>query len=76
MKFSVAAGLFQIVLIICFATFVDYGQHALPPHMRKGANPNVTGPNQVLPVNDVAIYYPSKFLLFYWIALIARYRSD
>ncbi|KAL9951041.1 hypothetical protein ACROYT_G043633 [Oculina patagonica] len=58
MKFSIAAGLFQLILIICFATFVDYSQHALPPHKRKGANPNVTGSNPALPVNDVSVYYP------------------
>ena len=60
MKFTIVAGIFQIVLIVLFATLVDYGQHALPMK-RKDANPNVTGPTDLnLPVNDVAIYYPSK----------------
>ena len=72
MKFSVAAGIFQIILLICFATLVDYGQHALPPHKRKGANPNITGPNAALAANDVAVYYPSKLILILKISLIAR----
>ena len=61
MKFAVVAGLFQLLLIILFGTLVKYGQHALPPHKRKGANPNVTGLNPNLEPNDVTVYYPSKF---------------
>ena len=60
MKFAIAAALFQIILIVLFGTLVDYGEHALPPHKRKGANTNTSGPAPGLPVNDVTVYYPSK----------------
>lgn len=60
MKFTIAAALFQIILIVLFAILVDYGEHALPPHKRKGADTNTTGSAPSLSVNDVAVYYPSK----------------
>lgn len=31
MKFSIVVVLFQLLLIIGFAAFVNYGQHSLPP---------------------------------------------
>ena len=64
MKFTIVVVLFQLLLIIGFAAFVNYGQHALPPHQRKGGNPNISGPNLALPVNDITIFYPSKLPLF------------
>ena len=65
MKFTIVAAIFQVLLIILFATLVDYSDHVLPAHKGKEAIPNETAPNPMLPTNDVAVYYASKsFALF------------
>ena len=60
LKFSVACGLFQVLLVILFIVLVKYGDHASPPHKRKGATETTPNASETLPVNDISIYYPSK----------------
>lgn len=60
MKFCIVAALFQILIITLYGALVEYGDHALPPHKRKGANQNASASNPSLEVNDVSVYYPSK----------------
>ena len=50
----------QVLLIILFSVLTDYGEHAIPPHRRKGANGTVSNATETLPVNDVSVFYPSK----------------
>ena len=59
-KFSIACGLFQLLLVILFSVLTKYGDHASPPHLRKGANDSLPDTSETLPANDVSIYYPSK----------------
>ena len=70
LKFTIGAALFQIVLIILFSVLVDYSNHALPPHKRKGATADADNSSESLPVNDVAIYYPSKTMRFFLFSCI------
>ena len=60
LKFSIVCGLFQVLLVILFSVLVDYSDHASPPHKRKGAEGSAHNASETLPVNDVAIFYPSK----------------
>lgn len=60
LKFSIACGLFQLLLVILFSVLTNYGDHASPPHKRKGATDTSANVSETLPVNDVSIYYPSK----------------
>lgn len=60
LKFSIVCGLFQVLLIILFAVLVDYSDHASPPHSRKGSKGAAHNTSETLPVNDVALFYPSK----------------
>lgn len=60
LKFTIVAAIFQVLLIILFSVLVDYSEHALAPHNRKGATGTAHNTSETLPVNDVAIYYPSK----------------
>ena len=60
LKFSIACGLFQLLLVILFSVLTNYGDHASPPHKRKGATETSPNVSETLPVNDVSIYYPSK----------------
>ena len=63
MKFSIACGLFQLLLVILFSVLTKYGDHASPPHLRKGANnTSLLSDAETLPENDVSIYYPSKIV--------------
>lgn len=63
MKFSIACGLFQLLLVILFSVLTKYGDHASPPHLRKGANDTSLNAAETLPQNDVSIYYSSKIVL-------------
>lgn len=58
LKFSLICGIFQVLLVILFSVLVDYGQHASPPHKRKGSGGSVQNSSETLAVNDVTIYYP------------------
>lgn len=62
MKFSIACGLFQLLLVILFSVLTKYGDHASPPHLRKGANDTSLNAAETLPQNDVSIYYSSKIV--------------
>ena len=64
LKFVITGLLFQTLLIILFSVLVDYSDHALPSHSRKGASGNVNVTTETLPVNDVSVYYPSKIVCF------------
>lgn len=61
-KFSIACGLFQLLLVILFSVLTKYGDHASPPHLRKGANDTSLNAAETLPQNDVSIYYSSKIV--------------
>ena len=72
LKFTITGLLFQALLIILFAVLVDYSDHALPSHSRKGASGDVNVTTETLPVNDVSVYYPSKIVcLLVIVALFA-----
>lgn len=60
LKFSIACGLFQLLLVILFSVLTNYGDHASPPHKRQGAADTSPNVSETLSVNDVSIYYPSK----------------
>lgn len=62
-KFSIICGIFQVLLVILFSVLVDYGQHASPPHKRKGSAGSVVNSSETLAVNDVTVYYSSKGFL-------------
>ena len=62
-KFSIICGIFQVLLVILFSVLVDYGQHASPPHKRKGFAGSVVNSSETLAVNDVTVYYSSKGFL-------------
>lgn len=64
LKFTITGLVFQALLIILFSVLVDYSDHALPSHSRKGASGNVNVTTETLPVNDVSVYYPSKIVCF------------
>ena len=64
LKFTITGLLFQALLIILFSVLVDYSDHALPSHSRKGASGDVNVTAKTLPVNDVSVYYPSKIVCF------------
>ena len=64
LKFTITGLLFQALLIILFSVLVDYSDHALPSHSRKGASGDVNVTTETLPVNDVSVYYPSKIVCF------------
>ena len=64
LKFAITGLLFQALLIILFSVLVDYSDHALPSHSRKGASGDVNVTTKTLPVNDVSVYYPSKIVCF------------
>jgi len=62
MKFSIACGLFQLLLLILFSVLTKYGDHASPPHKRKGAPHTSPNASETLAENDVSVYYPSKIV--------------
>ena len=68
LKFTIVASLFQILLIILFSVLVDYSDHALPAHRRKGAAPNAT---ETLTSNDIAAFYPSKLICAFFSCAMA-----
>ena len=74
LKFTFAGLLFQALLIILFSVLVDYSDHALPSHSRKGASGDVNITTETLPVNDVSVYYPSKVLGFTCNSCFIRWR--
>lgn len=53
LKFTVVAGVFQVVLLILFGTITRYGELAMPPK-------NAT----IQAENDIKIYYPSEYTFF------------
>lgn len=60
LKFSIACGLFQLLLVVLFSVLTNYGDHASPPHKRKSAPDTSPNVSETLPVNDVSVYYASK----------------
>jgi len=63
MKFSIACGLFQLLLVVLFSVVTKYGDHASPPHKRKGAPDISPNASETLSTNDVSVYYSSKSVL-------------
>lgn len=57
MKFSIACGLFQLLLVVLFSVVTKYGDHASPPHKRKGAPDTSPNASETLSTNDVSVYY-------------------
>ena len=74
LKFTITGLLFQALLIILFSVLVDYSDHALPSHSRKGASGYANVTAEKLPVNDVSVYYPSKIICFTFINCLNRLR--
>ena len=60
LKFTIACGLFQLLLVVLFSVLTNYGDHASPPHKRKGAPDTSPNVSETLPVNDISVYYPGK----------------
>lgn len=74
-KFTIVAALSQAVLIILFSVLVDYSNHALPPHVRKGGTGAAHDATETLSVNDVTVFYPSKPILdLYYCISVSEYR--
>lgn len=61
LTFPIVGGLFQVLIIVLFAILADYGDHAVPPHRRIGSSSNVNETKK-LEVNNIGMYYPSKFV--------------
>ena len=72
LKFSVVAGVFQVILVILFASVTRYGDQASPPAKKSSSvKNNSSAITDILNVtegsdarNDISIYYPSKSMIF------------
>ncbi|XP_020893447.1 ammonium transporter Rh type A isoform X1 [Exaiptasia diaphana] len=56
-KFSIAVIVFQTALIVLFGVLVDYGDYALPPHKRNGANGSYSKTLVDESKNDISVFY-------------------
>ena len=75
-KFTLILMIFQVILIVLFMALVDYGEHSLP-RQGAGAQTRDNGSNKTQAtagsaeaVNDVSIYYPSKWTVVFLVFML------